>query len=152
MEEELRLGRRTSEATGACLVRQRLTSREHSPVRQYVFSSSLSRSTEIEAEIEDFLEGFNQPTYRGMRINGQRVATWSSDHGWSGDGRCRMPSGYNSYPHRLVPVTTMSTLRLPHDSKPDGGATRALASSARTGVPARPGRVYSGDHTLCTGP
>jgi hypothetical protein len=39
------------------------------------------------AEIEDFLEGFNQPTYRGMRINGQRVATWSSEHGRSGDER-----------------------------------------------------------------
>jgi hypothetical protein len=38
-------------------------------------------------EIEDFLEGFNQPTYRGMRINGQRVATCSSQHGWSGDSR-----------------------------------------------------------------
>ena len=34
-----------SEATGACLVRQRLTSREHSSVRQYVFSSCLPRST-----------------------------------------------------------------------------------------------------------
>ena len=22
------------------------------------------------AEIEDFIEGFNQPTYRGMRVNG----------------------------------------------------------------------------------
>src|SRR5438270_13436946 len=43
MEEELRLGRRTSEATGACLVRQRLTSREHSRVKQYVFSSCLPR-------------------------------------------------------------------------------------------------------------
>jgi hypothetical protein len=31
----------------------------------------------MEAEIEDFIEGFNQP-YRGMRIQGQRVATWSS--------------------------------------------------------------------------
>jgi hypothetical protein len=40
-----------------------------------------------DAEIEDFIEGFNQPTYRGMRINGQRVATWSSQHGWSGDSR-----------------------------------------------------------------
>ena len=40
MEEELRLGRTTSEATGACLVRQRLTSREHSPVRQYVGAAS----------------------------------------------------------------------------------------------------------------
>ena len=32
-----------SEATGACLVRQRLTSREHSSVRQYAFLSSSSR-------------------------------------------------------------------------------------------------------------
>jgi len=37
-----------------------------------------------EAEIEDFIEGFNQPTYRGMRINGVRVHTWSSQRGWSG--------------------------------------------------------------------
>ena len=37
----------------------------------------------MEAEIEDFLEGFNQPTYRAMRVNGVRVATWSSQHGWS---------------------------------------------------------------------
>jgi hypothetical protein len=37
-----------------------------------------------DAEIEDFIEGFHQPTYRGMRINGVRVATWSSQHGWSG--------------------------------------------------------------------
>jgi hypothetical protein len=42
---------------------------------------------EVLAEIEDFIEGFNQPTFRGMRINGQRVATWSSRDGWSGDGR-----------------------------------------------------------------
>jgi hypothetical protein len=34
------------------------------------------------AEIEDFIEGFNQPTYSGMRINGVRVATWSSRDGW----------------------------------------------------------------------
>src|SRR6478672_10629411 len=44
------------------------------------------RDEEVNAEIEDFLEGFNQPTYRGMRVNGQRIATWSSQHGWSGDG------------------------------------------------------------------
>jgi hypothetical protein len=37
-----------------------------------------------DAEIEDFLEGFNQPTYRGMSINSQRVPVWSSRHGWSG--------------------------------------------------------------------
>jgi len=47
------------------------------------------RDEEMLAEIEDFIEGFNQPTYRGMRINGQRVAAWSSQHGWSGDSqRC----------------------------------------------------------------
>jgi hypothetical protein len=47
------------------------------------------KDAEIEAEIEDFIEGFNQPTYRGMGINGQRVATWSSQHGWSGDSPAR---------------------------------------------------------------
>jgi hypothetical protein len=30
------------------------------------------------------LEGFKQPTYRGMRINGERVRVWSSTHGRSG--------------------------------------------------------------------
>jgi hypothetical protein len=39
------------------------------------------RDEEMLAEIEDFIEGFNQPTYRGMRINGVRVATWSSRDG-----------------------------------------------------------------------
>jgi hypothetical protein len=42
------------------------------------------REEETLAEIEDFIEGFNQPTYRGMRINGQRVATWSSQRSMSG--------------------------------------------------------------------
>jgi hypothetical protein len=45
------------------------------------------RDKEMLAEIEDFLDGVNQPTYRGMRINSQRIATWSSEHGWSGDSR-----------------------------------------------------------------
>jgi hypothetical protein len=45
------------------------------------------KQAEMAAEIEDFVEGFNQSTYRGMRVNGVRVATWSSQHGWSGDGR-----------------------------------------------------------------
>jgi hypothetical protein len=36
---------------------------------------------------EDFLERFNQLTYRGMRVGGVRVATWSSRDGWSGDSR-----------------------------------------------------------------
>jgi hypothetical protein len=30
------------------------------------------RNEEMLAEIEDFIEGFYQPTYRGMRINGVR--------------------------------------------------------------------------------
>ena len=42
------------------------------------------KDAEIEAEIEDFIEGFNQPTYRGMRVNGVRVQTWSSQRGMSG--------------------------------------------------------------------
>jgi hypothetical protein len=42
------------------------------------------RDEEMMAEIEDFLEGFNQPTCRGMRVNGVRVQTWSSQQGWSG--------------------------------------------------------------------
>jgi hypothetical protein len=45
------------------------------------------RDEEMLAEIEDFLEGFNQPTYRGTRINGVRVATWSFRDRWSGDTR-----------------------------------------------------------------
>jgi hypothetical protein len=45
------------------------------------------REEQTLAEIEDFREGFNQPTYRGMRINGQRGATWSSRDGWPGDTR-----------------------------------------------------------------
>jgi hypothetical protein len=42
------------------------------------------RDEEMQAEIEDFLEGFNQPTYRGMRINGVRVPVWQSQRGWRG--------------------------------------------------------------------
>jgi hypothetical protein len=42
------------------------------------------RDEEMLAEIEGFLEGFNQPTYRSMGINGVWVTTWSSQHGWSG--------------------------------------------------------------------
>jgi hypothetical protein len=45
------------------------------------------RDEEMLAEIEDIIEGFNQPTYRGMRIIGQQVATCSSQDGWSGDSR-----------------------------------------------------------------
>jgi hypothetical protein len=42
------------------------------------------RDEEMLAEIEDFTEGFNQPTWRGMRVNGERVPVWSSQRGMSG--------------------------------------------------------------------
>lgn len=29
-------------------------------------------------DIEDFVEGLNQPTYRAMRVDGVRVHAWSS--------------------------------------------------------------------------
>jgi hypothetical protein len=45
------------------------------------------REEQTLAEIEGFIERFNQPTYRGMRVNGVLVATWSSSDGWSGDSR-----------------------------------------------------------------
>jgi hypothetical protein len=38
----------------------------------------------MEEEIEGFVKAFNQPTYRGMKIIGVRMATWSSQRGWSG--------------------------------------------------------------------
>jgi hypothetical protein len=46
-------------------------------------------SGELEAAFpEKPVRGEPSPTtYRGMRINGQRVATWSSKGGWSGDSR-----------------------------------------------------------------
>jgi hypothetical protein len=37
-----------------------------------------------DAEIEDFIDGFKQPTYRDMRVNGERVPVWQSGQGWSG--------------------------------------------------------------------
>jgi hypothetical protein len=42
------------------------------------------RDEEIMAGDQDFIDGVNQPTYQGMRVSGVRVATWSSQHGWSG--------------------------------------------------------------------
>jgi hypothetical protein len=44
-------------------------------------AAKVMRDEEMLAEIEDFIEGFNQPTYRCMRVNGVRVATWSSPIG-----------------------------------------------------------------------
>jgi len=48
-----------------------------------------------DAEIEDFIEGFKQPTWRGMRVNGERVATWSSRDGVVGGqpAGCRVDLG-----------------------------------------------------------
>ena len=42
------------------------------------------RGAEMEAEIEDFIDGFKQPTWRAMRVNGERVPVWSSRNSWSG--------------------------------------------------------------------
>jgi hypothetical protein len=56
-----------------------------------------------DAEIEDFFEGFKQPTYRGMRINGVRVATWSSRDGWSGDGCPRRTGSTEKRPCGIEP-------------------------------------------------
>jgi hypothetical protein len=53
----------------------------------FATAAKAMRDEEMKAEIEDFLEGFNQPTYRGMRVNGVRVATRSSRDGWSVDAR-----------------------------------------------------------------
>jgi hypothetical protein len=61
------------------------------------------RDEEMLAEIEDFREGFNRPTYRGMRVNGVRVATWSSRDGWSGIAD-RMRSGCTRSSWRLSPA------------------------------------------------
>jgi len=43
-KKELRLGRRTTEATGARVVRQRSTSRGHSPMRRCAVLSRLPRN------------------------------------------------------------------------------------------------------------
>ena len=37
-----------------------------------------------EAEIEDFIEGFNQPTTAACGLWGGRVPVWSRQHGWNG--------------------------------------------------------------------
>jgi hypothetical protein len=61
------------------------------------------RDEEMAQEIEDFIEGCNQHTYRGMPLNGHWVATWSS--GMDGLGiAAPMRSGYTEplwYPASL---------------------------------------------------
>jgi hypothetical protein len=52
------------------------------------------REEEINAEIEDFLEGFNQPTYRGMRINASGSLPGHPSTGGQGIAG-PMRSGYN---------------------------------------------------------
>jgi hypothetical protein len=37
--------------------------------------AKVMKNAEMEASIEDFIEGFNQPTYRSMRVKGVQVAT-----------------------------------------------------------------------------
>jgi hypothetical protein len=60
------------------------------------------RDEEMLAEIEDFLEGFNQPTYRGMRING------GPDADLVEPARYEWPVGWDRLgqgSHPVVPVT-----------------------------------------------
>ena len=47
-------------------------------------SRQAMRDQQTLAEIEDFIEGFNQPTYRGMRVNAPRVATGALSTGGRG--------------------------------------------------------------------
>jgi hypothetical protein len=82
------------------------------------------RDEEMEAEIEDFLEGFNQPTYRGMRVNGVRVATWSSRDGRSGDTR---PEA--EWPNKINAVQEPSLL----GTRRSGGPRIPLAAASRAG-------------------
>jgi hypothetical protein len=53
------------------------------------------RDEEMQQEIEDFIEGFNQPTFRGMRVNGVRVATWSHPEMGGPGIRGQVRSGYS---------------------------------------------------------
>jgi hypothetical protein len=55
-------------------------------------AAKVMRDAAMEAAIEDFIEGFKQPTYRGIRVNGVRVPVWSSQPGWSGLERRRISS------------------------------------------------------------
>jgi hypothetical protein len=40
------------------------------------------REEQMLAEIEDFPLRLQPAHFRAMRVNGVRVATWSSQHGW----------------------------------------------------------------------
>jgi len=51
------------------------------------------RDEEMLAEIEDFIEGFNQPTYRGMRIEGSGFRSGQASTAGAG---CRLPSSPTS--------------------------------------------------------
>ena len=62
-------------------------------VRDVDQAPKATKNDEIEAEIEDFLEGFNQTKYRRMRIDGVRVPVWSSQNGSIGRQKKAPPSG-----------------------------------------------------------
>jgi hypothetical protein len=107
------------------------------------------RDEEMNAEIEDFIEGFNQPTYCGMRVNGVRVATWSSRDGWSGDTRLDAEWLQQAGINRRKPDANQSrafehTGRKPrtiHDS-----AHKTAVSAATPKTPAKNGEYWIINH------
>jgi len=62
------------------------------------------RDEEMAAEIEDFLEGFKQPTYRGMRVNGVR----SMGSGWRPGAASTAGAGCRAA--ECVPCRTINVL------------------------------------------
>ena len=55
------------------------------------------RDAEMEAEIEDFLDGFSQPTWRGMRIDGGGCRSGQASTAGAGCSYRRRPYLTTSY-------------------------------------------------------
>ena len=72
------------------------------------------RDAEMEAEIEDFIEGFKQPTYRGMRINGSACTRLRSLH--QSHKRRPAPAFATPEPRRHVAQNQRPTL-FPHHQR-----------------------------------
>ena len=88
--------------------RVRTNSAQHRRTLASIWAKAM-KEAEIEAEIEDFLEGFNQPTYRGMRINGVRVATCRASTAGVG---CKSPL-HDRWPRRFFPGGSLRWLISP---------------------------------------
>jgi hypothetical protein len=81
------------------------------------------KGAKIEAEFEDFLEGFNQPTYRGMRVNGGLGSRSSLD--W------RNPSARRTCAY--VPTLTSPDLITGHDRMMGSSVLQRMHASAVPG-------------------